>query len=103
MWAAYEGLDKIEGMNYTHKTVNHSQRGIGRFVNPETGAHTQAIEGSWKHLKYDLTDSGYKQEDLAMHMCAYLWHREVRQKKLDPFEQLWSDIKTVYPIPDTGF
>ena len=61
-WAAYRGLEQ-EG--YTHKTVNHSTRGRGRFVNPQTGAHTQRIEGSWKHLKHDLIDRGYKQGRLG--------------------------------------
>ena len=82
---------------YVHKTVNHSRRGVGRFKDPITGAHINTIEGSWKHLKYELTDAGYRQDDLAMHMCAYLWHREVCQQNKDPFLQMMEDIKSLYP------
>lgn len=46
-WAAYRTLDRIPGMNYTHRTVNHKRH----FVNPMNGAHTQEIEGFWSHAK----------------------------------------------------
>ena len=93
-WAAYKGLER-EG--YVHEKVNHSKRGVGRFKDPITGAHTNTIEGSWKHFKYQLTDAGYKTDDLAMHMCAYLGHREVRQQNKDPSLQIMDDIKALYP------
>jgi len=43
-WGAYRYLD-AEG--YTHRTVNHS---IG-FVDERTGAHTNTIESTWRHVK----------------------------------------------------
>ena len=43
-WAAYNSLCE-EG--YTHFTVNHSIT----FVDQTTGAHTNTIESTWKHVK----------------------------------------------------
>ena len=46
-WAAYKDLKDLEGMDYTHYTVNHSKT----YVDPVTGAHTNTIEGTWAHCK----------------------------------------------------
>ena len=46
-WAAYRGIANIDGMNYTHMTVNHSQN----FVDPTTGVHTNLRENMWKNCK----------------------------------------------------
>jgi hypothetical protein len=46
-WAGYVRLSD-EG--YTHHTVNYTVR----FVDPHTGAHTNTIEGTWKHVKVFL-------------------------------------------------
>ena len=43
-WAAYRELH-VHG--YNHDVVNHSEN----FVNPNTGAHTQTIEGFWQKAK----------------------------------------------------
>ena len=44
MWRAYGG---IAAMAYQHLTVNHQMN----FVGPQTGAHTQNIQRSWKAAK----------------------------------------------------
>jgi hypothetical protein len=46
-WAAYRSLPE-EGFN--HIRVNHSIT----FVNEDTGAHTNTIESTWKHVKATL-------------------------------------------------
>ena len=43
-WGAYRHLDT---RNYTHHTVNHSIE----FVDQRTGAHTNTIESTWRHVK----------------------------------------------------
>ena len=39
-WAAYNGLDSIDGLHLTHQTVNHSEG----FITTK-GVHTNTIEG----------------------------------------------------------
>jgi len=46
-WGAYRDL---ESQGYKHSTVNHSLY----FKDPETGAHTNTIEGTWSHVKVFL-------------------------------------------------
>ncbi|GFX24742.1 DDE_Tnp_IS1595 domain-containing protein [Trichonephila clavipes] len=46
-WRAYKCLSE-EG--YRHLTVNHSLT----FKNPESGAHTNSIEGTWLAIKRNL-------------------------------------------------
>jgi transposase-like protein len=50
-WRAYDILDK-EG--FEHLKVNHSLN----FVDPETGAHTNTIESTWRALNKSLPISG---------------------------------------------
>ena len=46
-WKAYSSLNS-EG--FSHLTVNHSVN----FVDPETGAHTNTIESTWRALKKSI-------------------------------------------------
>jgi transposase-like protein len=65
-WKGYIGLQNKE---FGHMTVNHRYN----FVDPDSGAHTQTIESSWRPLKHKLTRSGLQREDLGMH---YRWANE---------------------------
>jgi hypothetical protein len=92
-WKGYIGLQN-EG--FGHMTVNHTYN----FVDPDSGAHTQTIESDWRPLKKKLMRSGLKSEDIGMHMCEYLWRKDVRERGDDIFEALLTDIKYVYPITE---
>ncbi|XP_073816087.1 uncharacterized protein [Musca autumnalis] len=48
-WRAYKTLSKEE---YTHHQVNHSEN----FVDPQTGYHTNTMEGLWRHLKRSVPE-----------------------------------------------
>ena len=60
-----------------HQTVTHQQA----FVNPITGAHTQAIETNWGHLKTKILRQmrGTKEHLIPGHLAEYWWkgvHKE---------------------------
>ena len=60
-WKAYNKLkEHILLDDCEHVLVNHSKN----FVDPETGAHTQTIEGLWRHCKTFLPTFGMKSKDL---------------------------------------
>jgi hypothetical protein len=42
-WAGYNGLSRMEGMDYDHHPVNHERH----FVDPIDGTHTNRIEGKF--------------------------------------------------------
>ena len=57
-WSSYQLLEKA---GFEHLTVNHTIE----FKNPETGAHTNNIEGTWFHLKRSLPRHGTNKSLLA--------------------------------------
>ena len=73
-WAAYNVIGSTPG--YTHQTVNHSEN----FVDPTTGAHTQAIEGHWSCTKRMMRKQGVMNTSQSMfpsYMLECLWRREI--------------------------
>ena len=83
-WGAYNDLDQF---GYNHLTVNHSDPN-NPFINKKTGANTQAIESAWRAMKRRMCRGGVSKEELGDHLCEYLWQRDMKKKKLDPFIQL---------------
>jgi hypothetical protein len=65
-------------------------------VDPETYAHTQHIEGNWRGLKQKLLRGGIRnKKNIALHMCEYLWRREVKMSGGRTFEWLLRDIARI--------
>jgi hypothetical protein len=67
-WAGYV---RLSGEGYKHHTVNHT---VG-FVDPHTGAHTNTIGGTSKHVKVFFSAYNRKTNDiysLSKYMLAYL-------------------------------
>ena len=52
-WKAYDILDQEEN---EHLRVNHSLH----FKDPTSGAHTNTIESSWRHIKHSLPEYSLK-------------------------------------------
>ena len=54
-WKAYDCLDK---KGYVHLSVNHSLH----FKDPETGVHTNTVEGMWNQVRRSLPKFGTRKE-----------------------------------------
>ena len=60
-WKAYYKLaEHLDLEDVVHFPVNHSKN----YVEPDTGAHTQTIEGLWGHMKDFLPTRGMRPQDL---------------------------------------
>jgi transposase-like protein len=89
-WKGYDGLT-ANGFN--HLCVNHSYN----YVDPDTWANTQTIEGNWRPLRNRLSRGGLRKDDLDLHLCEYVWRKEVKNRGADGFAELIKDIIKVYP------
>ena len=70
-WAAYNQLAASAACQ--HQTVNHSIH----FVDPQTGAHTQGIEGLWSACKRMMREehAGRNAELFPTYLQEYMWRR----------------------------
>ncbi len=66
-WRGYRFLG--DHPDYTHFTVNHSEN----FVDPETGRHTQRIEGKWGGLKKQIPQRCRGVNILPSYLNAINW------------------------------
>ena len=101
-WAAYNDLSDMvnnqhESMDYVHYTVNHSET----YVDPDTGAHTNTIEGMWAHVKRHTPKLGLKSTFLDGYLCRFIWFKLTKSIGKDPFCFLLECIKEQYPITDS--
>ncbi|GFV61744.1 mitotic-spindle organizing protein 2A [Trichonephila clavipes] len=68
-WKAYDCLSH-EG--YQHLRVNHSLT----FKDPETGAHTNSIEGTWSAIKRSLRNhAAHVEGEFDHYLAEYMWRR----------------------------
>ena len=87
-WKSYGGIQNLpEG--YYHWTVNHSTN----YKDPVTGACTNTIEGSWRHMKRSLP-LNVRKGCYSSYLGEYLWRRKSRGSDL--FLQFIDDIAKHY-------
>lgn len=89
-WAAYRSLTTV---GYKHLTVNHQEN----YVDPSTGAHTQAIERSWLDAKVSIMKKKrgvplYLLQSHLDHYCWQMWRRD----KPDQFCAFLDDLMTTH-------
>ena len=68
-WGAYNCL---QYQGFQHLRVNHQYN----FVDPDTGAHTNTIEGTWSHAKRILPRTGTSSELLGSYLIEFMYRRE---------------------------
>jgi IS1 family transposase len=67
-WKAYNCLEQL---GYRHLTVNHSQN----FIDPETGAHTQGIERTWRDMRDNIPRYGRNEK----HFDGYIAEHQFKK------------------------
>jgi len=88
-WAAYNQLNNL---GYVHQTVNHSLF----FRDPNTGVHSNTIEGTWAHAKAKFrTMHGTSQGMHESYLSEFVWRRKFRDRS---FEHLISQISEYYVV-----
>ena len=70
LWKAYSSLGP--NLGFTHLTVNHSKT----FKDPDTGAHTNSIEGTWNGLKMNIASRNRVRIGMDDHLHEFIWRRE---------------------------
>jgi hypothetical protein len=80
LWKGYACIQK-EFDVYDHITVNHSMH----FKDPDTGAHTNTIEGTWNGLKMKIKPRNRNKDSIDMHLFEFIWRRKHK-------DQLWNAI-----------
>ncbi|GBL96268.1 hypothetical protein AVEN_118797-1 [Araneus ventricosus] len=88
-WSSYECLSD-EG--FVHLAVNHSLH----FVDPDTGAHTNSIEGTWSAIKRNLQGTNHVKGQFDSYMATYMCKRK-HSTAQSRMASLLAMIKEVYP------
>ena len=68
-WRGYSFLKDTDGV--THYTVNHSKH----FKDPETGIHSNTIEGTWAAVKATIAKRYRCGEGVESHLMTFIWRR----------------------------
>ena len=82
-WSAYRCVGDLtdEGEQealYTHFSVNHSLH----YVDPESGRHTNTIEGKWGALKKAIPRQGFREGSILQEYLGEQWWRNVNKGHL---------------------
>jgi transposase-like protein len=79
LWRGYSFLNNND--NYGHQTVNHSEH----LKDPETGVHTNTIEGTWSGLKRNIQVRNRTREGIENHLFEFIWRRKYIQNLWEGF------------------
>jgi transposase-like protein len=88
LWKSYYGIE--EKLNLRHFKVNHSIN----FVDPESGVHTNTIEGTWSGVKRKIPVRNRNRSSIDEHLLEFVW----RRKNLS---SLWNSF--LYALKDVAF
>ena len=92
-WAAYRGIDQIQGGVYEHDVVVHQRN----FVDPDDpDIHIQNIENTWMRAKKKLRrQHGTTAQLFQSYLAEFLWRNRVRNNR---FGGIMAAIIQIYPL-----
>ena len=87
MWKGYSCI-QTDFDEFEHKTVNHSKN----FKDPQTGVHTNTIEGTWNGLKMNIKSRNRVKGNIEFHLFEFIWRRQNKDNLWDAFLLALSSI-----------
>lgn len=88
-WRSYDTLGE---KGFEHLKVNHKYN----FVDPETGAHTQNIERTWRDIKDCIPKYGRKSDHYTGYFAEYLFKRNYSlTERIIPFFEAMAKYRSV--------
>ena len=95
MWAAYNRIEEIPDRNYTHQTVCHDRN----FVDPDTGTHTNGVEGMWSRAKAKVKAMHGTSRDMILEYTAEFMFKQVFP--VDTLSHFWECVSLQYPLNES--
>ena len=94
-WPSYNHISTIANKNFTHGTVNHSNKKYP-FKDPITGVHTNRIEGYWsKHKRPLKAMCGVPRNLLQSYIDEFLFKERI-PSGVNKFQAVCDLIKDIY-------
>ena len=92
-YSSYAGLDRMDGMEYEHRRVNHESK-----VYVVGDVHTQTIEGFWSLVKRGI--GGVYHSVSQKYLQTYLDEYSYRYNRRDTGNLIFHDVlaKAVQPL-----
>ena len=95
-WKAYSSLNP-EG--FTHLIINHSVN----YIDPDSGAHTNTIDFTWRALKKSLPKNGTQKTLYDSYFTQYSIRKLYSNDSADPFLSCLNLISEVYHPNNADF
>lgn len=89
-WKAYDCLNLA---GFKHLKVNHSLH----FKDPETGAHTNAIESSWRAAKASMSPSGRRKAHIPGNLARYMFFKKCKDEEINKTIDFFKLAGRLYP------
>ena len=85
-WSSY---NKINEFDFTSLTVNHECN----FEDPDSGAHTNKIEGLWSQFKRKFKEmNGFDRVQLQSHINEFMWRQWHTNGRVDAFDKIFEEL-----------
>ena len=83
-WRGYSAVSA----EYAHFQVNHSMH----FVDPDTGIHTNSIEGFWNGLKLQVPPRNRVKDGMGTKLMSIIWRKQNKEALWSEFLKALSDV-----------